>query len=126
MKRFSLFCSLLIVPLLVACSSVPPTPDFRTSTPGGGGLVCAPNAAHVTLYGEARDGVTLKSLPAASIVITTTTAVVSFTGAYSVTVPGESVVTFHAEAEGYRPLEFSVCPHYARDVSISAPLNFSR
>jgi hypothetical protein len=112
--------------LLAACGSQPA--ELRAPTPGGTpGLTSEPNAARVTIHGEARDAVSLQSLPSAVITITTTVGanvdVLSFTGSYSLTVPGFSVVEFHAESPGYRPLDFQIKPHYEHDVSIDGPLN---
>jgi hypothetical protein len=100
-----------------------PTIEMRTAP----ALVPLPtNTAWVTLHGEAVDDQTGEVIPEASFVITTTAGVVSFTGTYSITVPGLSVVTYYVTAPGYSPATYTVRPHYARSVSVTAPIPLAR
>lgn len=111
---------------LAACASSPPTPLVLTATPGGTGLIDEPNAARVTLHGEAQDAESKQPIPDAAITITTPTEILTFTGAYSITVSGNSVLTFSVKAPNYQILKFVVKPRYEHDTSITAPLKMKR
>ena len=112
--------------LLVACTSSQPTVIAVTATPGGPGFVNGPNTARIILHGQAQDEDSHHLIPDAKITITTPTTKLTFTGTYSITVSGNSVVTFSVEAPGYQPLTFVAKPHYQRNLSITAPLNLKR
>jgi hypothetical protein len=121
-KRFLVF----IVLWLAACTSIQPTVIAVTATPGGPGFVNEPNTARVILHGEAQDADSKQPIPDAAITITTPTEILNFTGTYSITVSGNSVITFSVEAPGYQPLGFIATPHYEKDTSITAPLKMKR